>query len=90
MSLFKTSQIKKAPFIIAFIYFETREAAEASLALNGTQIGENVIVVDLDSNKREKFKQPQPNTVVVGNLKYGKCNEIFRILGRLLPTEEIP
>lgn len=73
MAMFKTSQIKKAPFIIAFVYLETREAAEASLALNGTQIGDNVIVVDLDGNKREKIKQAQPNTVVVGNLKYGKC-----------------
>lgn len=71
-SLFKTALIKKAPFVIAFIYFETREAAEASLELNGTQVGDNVIVVDIDANKREKFQQALPNTVVVGNLKYGK------------------
>lgn len=78
-SLFKTSLIKKAPFVIAFIYFDTREAAEASLTLNGTQVGDNVIVVDLDENKREKFSQPQQNTVVVGNLKYGKYIKLYTV-----------
>lgn len=71
-SFFKKKEIEKAPFLIAFIYFKTREEAEASLALNGTQIGDNVISVDLDAGKRVEDNHPQENTVVVGNLKYGK------------------
>lgn len=71
-SFFKKAQVAKAPFLIAFIFFETREAAEASLVCNGTQIGDNVITVDLDADKRVEVKHPPKNTVVVGNLKYGK------------------
>lgn len=71
-SFLKKSQLKDAPFLIAFIYFDTREAAEASLACNGTQIGENTIVVDLDGDKSGEAKTIESaNTVVVGNLKYG-------------------
>lgn len=70
-SFLRKAQIGKVPFLIAFIYFESREAAEASLALNGETIGENAITVDLDAKDRA-IKDPQ-NTVVVGNLKYGKC-----------------
>lgn len=69
-SFLRKAQIGKVPFLIAFIYLESREAAEASLALNGETIGENAITVDLDAKDRA-IKDPQ-NTVVVGNLKYGK------------------
>lgn len=71
-SFFKKSEVKKAPFLIAFIYFKTREQAEASLSLNGTQIGDNVISVDIDAEKRVEDNHSQANTVVVGNLKFGK------------------
>lgn len=64
--------VKNAPYLIAFIYFETREEAEASLACNGTKIGDNVITVDLDGQKRVEDNHPQKNTVVVGNLKYSE------------------
>lgn len=57
--------------MIAFIYFDTRAAAEASVALNGEKIGENFITVDVDSKEKAANVKPQ-NTVVVGNLKYGK------------------
>lgn len=66
----RKAQIGKTPFLIAFIYFDSREAAEASLVLNGEKVGENVISVDLDF-KEKAVKDPQ-NTVMVGNLKYGK------------------
>lgn len=70
-SFYKKSQLTKAPHLIAFLYFDTREAAEASLVLNGEKLGENVITVDLDAN--EKAADIKPNqTVVVGNLKYGE------------------
>lgn len=81
----KKSQAKNAPFLIAFIYFETREAAEASLACNGTQIGDNTIHVDLDADKRvEQNRQPQLNTVVVGNLKYGMVYHIYALIAYFL------
>lgn len=69
---FKKKEVKRAPYLIAFIYFKTREEAEASLALNGTKIGDNLISVDLDAAKRVEDNFSQENTVVVGNLKYGK------------------
>lgn len=68
-SFLRKAQINKVPHLIAFIYFETREAAEAAVALDGEKIGDNVITVNLDSKQKEI--KPQ-NTVVVGNLKYGK------------------
>lgn len=78
----KKAQVKSAPFLIAFIYFETREAAEASVACNGTQIGDNVIHVDLDAEKRvEENHNPQSNTVVVGNLKYGMVHFDLLLFG---------
>lgn len=71
-TFFKKSEVKKAPFLIAFVYFKTREEAEASLALNGTEIGDHKISVDLDAERRVEDNHSQANTVVVGNLKYGK------------------
>lgn len=71
-SFLRKAQIEKAPFLIAFIYFDSRAAAEASLVLNGEKIGDNVITVDIDS-KDKAVKNPQ-HTVVIGNLKYGECH----------------
>lgn len=68
-SFLRKAQISKAPFLIAFVYFDSLEAAKSSLILNGEKVGENSITVDLDTKSEEKDPQ---NTVVVGNLKYGK------------------
>lgn len=70
-SFLRKAQLEKVPHLIAFLYFDTREAAEASVALNGEKIGDNVITVDLDSKEKAANIKPQ-NTVVVGNLRYGK------------------
>lgn len=71
---YKKAQVAKLPFVIAFVYFETREAAEAAVQFDGTKIGDHIITVDLDTKDKVQESKPQ-NTVVVGNLKYGK----FRI-----------
>lgn len=70
-SFLRKKQLEKVPHLIAFVYFDTREAAEASVAVNGEKIGENFITVDLDSKEKATNVKPQ-NTVVVGNLRYGK------------------
>lgn len=57
--------------MIAFLYFESPEAAEASLVLNGEKFGDNSITVDLDSEDRTAEVKPH-QTIVVGNLKYGE------------------
>lgn len=75
-SFLRKAQIAKVPHLIAFIYFGTREEAEAAVSLNGEKIGDNVITVDLDS--KEKAIKPE-NTVVVGNLKYGKFIQFTKI-----------
>lgn len=80
-SFYKKSQIGKVPHLIAFVYFETREAAEASVQANGTTIGDNVITVDLDHKDKSAIIKPQ-NTVVVGNLKYGKLNSQAKYVNR--------
>lgn len=67
---YKKSQLDKVPHVIAFVYLDSRAAAEASLERNGHTIGENVISVDLDSKDKTVVKPH--NTVVIGNLKYGK------------------
>lgn len=71
-SFYKKSQVEKVPYLIAFVYFDTREAAEASVECNGTKIGDNVISVDVD-HKENKVIKPQ-TTVVVGNLKFGNLS----------------
>lgn len=76
-SFLRKAQISKAPFLIAFVYFDSLEAAKSSLILNGEKVGENSITVDLDTKSEEKDPQ---NTVVVGNLKYGKCCRNKQIL----------
>lgn len=70
-SFLRKAQIKKAPFLIAFIYFEKREAAEASLSLNGQKLNENIIKVDMDGVELMNRIDPK-TTVVVGNLKFGR------------------
>lgn len=72
-SFYKKSQIEKVPHLIAFVYFDSREAAEASVQSNGEQLGDNVITVDIDYKDKSAQIKPQ-NTVVIGNLKYGKWN----------------
>lgn len=74
-SFLRKAQISKVPHLIAFIYFETREAAEASLVLNGEKFGDNAINVNMFS-KEEKTEST--NTVVVGNLKYAVTADILR------------
>lgn len=67
----RKAQLAKVPHLIAFIYFETDEAAVASTVLSGEKIGDNVITVDVDSKEKAANIKPQ-NTIVIGNLKYGK------------------
>lgn len=69
------SQLKEAPHLIAFVYFDTPGSAKASMALNGEKVGDKFITVDL--NFEEKLANLAPNmkprnTVVVRNLKPGK------------------
>lgn len=70
-NFFKKGNLKKVPFLVAFIYFGTREEAEASLAANGQKVGDNEITVDLDLGVNKPPNDPH-KTVMVGNLKYGK------------------
>lgn len=62
------SQVKnpKVKSLIAFIDLPTLAEAEASLALNGEKINDNVIRVNLKHNKGDT-----KHTVFIGNLKYG-------------------
>ncbi|XP_031619661.1 RNA-binding protein 34 [Contarinia nasturtii] len=76
-SFLRKAQLNKVPFLIAFIYFETPEAAKASTALSGEKIGDNVITVDLDTKEKATNVKPQ-NTVVIGNLKYAVTENILR------------
>lgn len=69
-SFVRKEQLKNVPFLIAFIYFENRESAENSLVMNNETFKDNVIRVDLDVDITEKIVAK--NTIVVGNLKYGK------------------
>lgn len=67
----KREQLKKVPFIVAFVYFATEEAAEASLKLTGEKIGEHIIYVDRDLDEKDKkSKINVKTTIFVGNLKY--------------------
>lgn len=70
---YKKSQLDKIPFIIAFVFFDSPEAAKASLERSGTTIGEHIITVDMDTKEKHQIKPQQ--TVVIGNLKYGKLLE---------------
>lgn len=67
---YNKEQLKNVPFLIAFIYYEKRESAEKSLVMNNEKFKENVIRVDLDVDISERIVAK--NTVVIGNLKYGK------------------
>lgn len=72
----RASQKKGIPSLIAFIYFDTREAAEASLALNGKKIGKRIITVDLnfeekvahlEANMKKKKKNAQSRSAEKAN-----------------------
>lgn len=80
-SFMKKKQIEKVPFLTAFIYFETKAAAESSLSLNGEKFNENTIKVDMDTKDITKKVNPK-TTVMVGNLKYGMY--IIKTIDRLL------
>lgn len=70
-SYLSRTQLKGVPYVIAFLYFETQDAAKASLVLNGEKFHDRVLSVDLDLRDiTSKIKVK--NTVLVGNLKYGK------------------
>lgn len=73
----RKDQLKNIPYLIAFVYFKEREAAEKSLSLNNTEYRGRVIRVDLDTDQKEKVAPK--NTIVVGNLKYG---EYFSLVER--------
>lgn len=67
-------QLKKVPFVVAFVYFATEKAAESSLKLTGQKVGDNIIYVDRDLDKKDaKSKVNAKTTVFVGNLKYRTC-----------------
>lgn len=77
----KREQIKKVPFLVAFVYFATEKAAEDSLKLTGEKIGDNVIYVDRDLDKKdEKSKVNAKTTIFIGNLKYRQYIQIIYIL----------
>lgn len=70
-SYLKRAQLKGVPFVIAFIYFDTLEAAKASLVMNNETFHDNKISVDLDLKDITNKVKPK-STILVGNLKYGK------------------
>lgn len=72
----RKSQISKVPHLIAFIYFATLEEAQAAVVLDGEKIGDNHITVNLDTKEKSNNSK---NTVVVGNLKYGKSAMPYNI-----------
>lgn len=72
-SYLSKAQLKGVPFVIAFIYFDTLDAAKASLVMNNEIFHDNKISVDLDSRDITDKVQPK-RTILVGNLKYGEQN----------------
>lgn len=65
------SQLLEMPNSIAFVHLNTRDAAKASLALNGKKVGDKFITVDLDFEDKLANLAPNmkpENTVVVTNL----------------------
>lgn len=71
----RKEQLKNVPYLIAFAYFAKREAAETCLSLDGSEYKGRTIRVDLDNDLSEKVAPK--NTVVVGNLKYGKYGSSY-------------
>lgn len=70
-SFLSKTQLKGVPFLIAFIYFDSLEAAKASLVMNNEVFYDNKISVDLDSQDITDKVKPK-STILVGNLKYGE------------------
>lgn len=77
-SYLSRAQLKGVPFVIAFIYFDTLEAAKASLVMNNETFYDNKICVDLDSRDISDKVQPKC-TILVGNLKYGEQCFVFML-----------
>lgn len=69
-SFMRREQLKNVPYLIAFAYFAEKEDAQSCLTLDGSEYKGRAIRVDLDNDLSEKIAPK--NTVVVGNLKYGK------------------
>lgn len=68
---------KNTPFLIAFVCFENKEIATASLVEDGSEIGGNIINVKLDrtnnvSSEAGETKYFPKRTVFIGNLPYSK------------------
>lgn len=81
LNIRKSSNLKQVPFLVAFVYFRTEKAAEASLKLTGTKVGENEIHVDRDLDKENKKTVECPkSTIFVGNLKYGQLKLLCRLV----------
>lgn len=67
----KREQLKKVPFVVAFVYLPSEKAAVASLKLTGEKVGDNIIYVDRDLDKKnDKSRVNVKTTIFVGNLKY--------------------
>lgn len=74
--IFHPKDRQNCPFIIAFIYFDTKEAALKSLEMNGKEFKGQPLYVDLDPGTENNSKIAPKRTVLVGNLKYGKFHRI--------------
>lgn len=70
-SFYSRAQLKGVPYVIAFVYFETVDAAKSSLIMNQEKFHDRVLTVDLDSRDISSKVKPKC-TILVGNLKYGK------------------
>lgn len=72
---YKKSQIT-GESLIAFVDFESIVEATASVAVNGANIGDNVIRVNLQASAKKNGNEPAAfdgkRTVFVGNLAYSK------------------
>lgn len=72
---YKKSQIT-GQSLIAFVDFESIKEATASVAVNGANIGDNVIRVNLQATAKKNGTEPAAfdgkRTVFVGNLAYSK------------------
>lgn len=81
LNIRKSSNLKQVPFLVAFVYFRTEKAAEASLKLSGQKVGENEIHVDRDLDKKNRKSVECPkSTIFVGNLKYGQLTSPLRLV----------
>lgn len=67
--------VQNLPFLIAFVYFETEEAANKACAkMNGFDFHERKLKVDIDSKDAFQSKINPKSTIFVGNLKFGEHN----------------